>query len=89
MSYVPIPDLKDIRTFEDDPILSRKAYKYGIINVYAPDAPAEEWPDRAWLLTSEYDGAGEMPGMRVEIKASVVSECLQRPYCINQQHLFV
>ena len=88
MSYVPIPELQDIRTFEDEPIMSRKVYTYGVVNIYAPDAPSEEWAERAWLITSELDSSGNPPGIRVEIKAEAVAECLAKPHFINKSHMF-
>lgn len=88
MSYTPIPDDLLESSHDQEPILSQKSFKFGMVNIYAPNADPEQWGDLPWLLTSEFDADRNPPGMRIEIKAECVMACLERPYFIGPQHMF-
>ena len=72
-----------------EPILERKSDTHGLIRVYPPAAPASEWADRSWLLTTEFDEAKNPPGISERLKAECVTECYVRPYFISDTHRFV
>lgn len=84
-----LQDLGDnARAHASEPILVRDSDLFGAVKVYPPAVDPKDWANHSWLLTTEHDADKNPPGMAVRIKASVVTECFERPHFIDERHMF-
>lgn len=85
-----LQDLSDnARRHASEPILERKSDLFGYIRVYPPATEPTTWASHSWLLTTEFDGTKNPPGMSVKLKAECVMECYERPHFVFDYHKFV
>lgn len=74
------------KRFESEPILQKSSNVNGMVELFAPNAPASEWANRPWLLKCERGSVGapyqdhESSSMKVEVMAAHAHEAYVRPY---------
>lgn len=71
-----------------DPILTKRTDLYGEINVYPPNAPADQWPLLSFLLKSEHGIDNHPKGLRLYVKAKYLTRAYERPHFIQDYMLY-
>jgi hypothetical protein len=74
------------KRFENEPILQKSSNVNGMVELFAPNAPASEWATLPWLLKCQRGSVGapyqdhESTSMKVELLAAHAHEAYVRPY---------
>ena len=72
----------------EDAILSKKSDLYGMVEIFPPNAPTEEWPELSFLLLTEKGPKDRPAPVRATIKAKYISEVFARPHFLSPHHMF-
>jgi hypothetical protein len=74
------------KRFESEPILQKASNVNGMVELFAPNAPASDWANLPWLLKCERGSVGapyadhESTSMKVELLSGFAYEAYVRPY---------
>jgi len=71
-----------------DPILSKRSDLYGMVEIFPPNAPTDEWSNLSFLVITAKGTKNRPEAIRATIKAKYVSEVFARPYFLSTYHLF-
>lgn len=71
-----------------DPILTKRTDLYGLVEVFPPNAPTEQWPLLSFYLKSEHGIDNHPKGLSLYVKAKYVGQAFERPHFIQDHMLF-